>query len=586
MRGRSLLGSLSVSVAALVAGCSAPAWSPTPSGVVVLPAPPPRASGASSSAPTPTELLAARVESAIDELVELSPSLAREAGLHAQGDGRIADASEAGLAKRAAVLDAIVRDLESSDVAEPGSELALDRGIVLAHARLSLFRLRELDEAHRSPLAYQEPFAVNDYLDRDYAPKEERVRALLAHERAGLAAAKHARANLRGPLPRHAVETAIRAYRGYATYLRTDAPKLTAGVGDAELQREVTTSHDALARAADDLASWLEKSELPRADLSHALGEARFLGFVRAQEGIAVDVKTFRADAEADLAKNRSAFEAERKKKGAALVRPKASELLPLATAMADESRAFVVGKGLVSIPSADGAVVKETPPFMRYNSAFLSAPGAFEKPGLLAFYYITPPDPTWPKREQNEYLMPRGTLLSTTVHEVVPGHFLQALFVRRAPTRAQRLFGSYSFVEGWAHYAEEMMLEEGFGASEPSARAGQLADALLRNCRWTGAIELHVDRRKVSDVAKRFERECGQDAASAREQAARGTFDPGYFAYTFGKRELFALRAELKRRLGNRFDLRTFHDAVLSHGAPPLPLLRDRVLRDLAPID
>jgi len=408
----------------------------------------------------------------------------------------------------------------------------------------------------------------------------------LAAAKARLAAAKHARANLRGPLPRHAVETAIRAYRGYATYLRTDAPKLTAGVGDAELQREVTISHDALARAADDLASWLEKSELPRADLSHALGEARFLGFVRAQEGIAVDVKTFRADAEADLAKNRSAFEAERKKKGAALVRPKASELLPLATAMADESRAFVVGKGLVSIPSADGAVVKETPPFMRYNSAFLSAPGAFEKPGLLAFYYITPPDPTWPKREQNEYLMPRGTLLSTTVHEVVPGHFLQALFVRRAPTRAQRLFGSYSFVEGWAHYAEEMMLEEGFGASEPSARAGQLADALLRNCRWTGAIELHVDRRKVSDVAKRFERECGQDAASAREQAARGTFDPGYFAYTFGKRELFALRAELKRRLGNRFDLRTFHDAVLSHGAPPLPLLRDRVLRDLAPID
>jgi uncharacterized protein (DUF885 family) len=218
----------------------------------------------------------------------------------------------------------------------------------------------------------------------------------------------------------------------------------------------------------------------------------------------------------------------------------------------------------------------------MRWNSAFLNGPGPFDKPGLVAYYYITLPDPTWPAKEQEEYIMTYSNLLSTSVHEVYPGHFVQGLWQKRAPTFAQKALESYSYVEGWAHYAEQMMVDEGFGDEDPQNRYGQLMDALLRNCRFVASIGIHTEGMTLAEAEERFVRDCHQDRATARQQAVRGTFDPGYFAYTLGKIQILALRDEAKRRLGARFDMKKFHDALLAHGAPQVPLIRERVLREI----
>jgi uncharacterized protein (DUF885 family) len=283
---------------------------------------------------------------------------------------------------------------------------------------------------------------------------------------------------------------------------------------------------------------------------------------------------------EADLLRNKKAYEALAKK--VKPTRPTAQKLLTEATRITQDAKKFVEEKNIVSIPGPDRVVIKETPPFMRYNSAFLDPPGPYDKDALPAFYYITPPDPKWPKKEQDEYIMPFGTILSTSVHEVWPGHYLQGLFVRKAPTDVQKALSSYSFVEGWAHYVEEMMIEQGLGAKDPQNKLGQLSDALLRNCRVTASIAIHTQQASLDAVAKRFVDDCKQDAATAKEQANRGTFDPGYFAYTLGKIQILELRDEAKKKLGDKFDLKRFHDALLSHGSPPVPMIRERVLREI----
>ncbi len=268
------------------------------------------------------------------------------------------------------------------------------------------------------------------------------------------------------------------------------------------------------------------------------------------------------------------------------------AELFAEARKITADARRFILDHKLVTIPTEEQAVVKETPPFMRWNSAFLDAPGPLEERPMSGFYYITLPDPGWSKKEQAEYVSPHGILLSTTIHEVYPGHFVQGQWLKRAPTRAQKLLTSYSFTEGWAHYGEQVMLEEGFGggpskaedrAAYDESHLGQLSDALLRNCRVLVSLGVHTAHMTMAQAERRFIRDCHQDKATAREQAARAAFDPGYFAYTLGKMQILSLREEAKRRLGSRFSLQRFHDALLAHGAPPVPLIRERVLRELA---
>jgi len=510
------------------------------------------------------------------------PDTCRWLGMHAECDGRVGDYSAAGIADRARALEWIRREL-APEIATPPADPdhRLDVRLLDLACQDELFQLNDTTEWKRRPKYYEELFALDSYLVRDYAPLDQRIRALLTHVTKSLPQVENIKKNLVGPLPKSFVETDIKVYKGYGEYLRGDVVGIIAGVKDAKLKDDATAAVKKLADEADGVATWLEKSELPRADQSHVLGKARFEKLLRVQEALDVPLESLEKMADDDLAKNKKAYE-DLVKKGVKPKRPKATELLDVATSLVTDSRAFIEKKHLATIPNGGKVVVKESPPFMRWNAAFLNSPGPFDSPALDAYYYITLPDPKWSKKEQDEYVMSYGTLLATSVHEVMPGHFLQSLWLRKSKTRTQKALEAYSFVEGWAHYGEQMMVDEGFRADDPATKLGQLSDALLRNCRFVASIGIHVKGMSTADVEKMFMDDCKQDKATAREQAARGTFDPGYFAYTLGKLQIIELRDEVKRGLGDKFDLGKFHDALLSHGGPQIPILREYVLRDL----
>jgi uncharacterized protein (DUF885 family) len=565
----------------VAAGCGG-SQPPTPPPLSTFPSPPPAASPRKPVVRTPAVRFAAARDAIVKGWLADEPAFGRQVGLH-EHDGRIADYSAKGIQARVARLEKARAELATFDAKALPADDALDLAILKGQVDLALFRLVDLDEWRRRPQFYDELFAVDAYVNRDYAPLADRAKALLAHEKAALAQIGNVRANLLSPMSRPVVETAAKIYAGYAEYLRGDVKKLLAGVGDAAFQDDLAKTNEALAKEAAALADHLKKVEAPKGDQSHVLGPERFKKLLAVQEGLAIPLADFKAMGEKNLAENKAAF-VELRKKRVQMTRPKASELLGAATELMESSRKFVVDKGLVTIPTDDRAIVKPSPPFMRWNSAFLNEPGPLEKaPGQSAFYYITEPDPSWPAKEREEYLMPRGVLLSTTVHEVYPGHFLHGLWVKRAPTLVQKLFASYSFVEGWAHYAEQMMVDEGFGKEDPQNRMGQLSDALLRNCRMVVSLGVHTEGMTLDQAAKRFTDDCFQDKATAREQAVRATFDPGYFAYTLGKIQILELREEAKKAAGASFDLRRFHDALLAHGSPAVPLVRERVLAEVA---
>jgi uncharacterized protein (DUF885 family) len=580
--GRGLISLAVVAVlGASVAGCEA--WKPpAPPPVATIPIGPDPAPVVEAAPPPPSAFAALR-DRLIDRWLADEPAFARGAGLHAF-DGKIADYSAAGIAARLARVENERAELRAVDRSHLTADEALDLALLEQHADATLFWGRDLEQFQRSPMAYEELFSVNGYLDRDYAPIAERAERLLAHEEAALAQVANIEKNLAKTLSKPIAETGAKVFKGYADYLRHDVKKQLEGVGTAAFKERLARVNEALAEAAIATSKRLEAAA-KKGDESHVLGPARYLKLLEVQEGLHITLAELGAMGEENLRANKQAYDALVKKKVKLTPVPQA-ELFDRARRLTTSARAFILEKKLVTLPSEEQPIVKETPPFQRWNAAFLDWPGVFEQKPLPAYYYLTLPDPSWSKKEQAEYLMPRGILLSTTIHEVYPGHFLQGQWLARAPTRAQKLFMSYSFVEGWAHYGEQLMIEEGFhsdgAGAEDESRLGQLSDALLRNCRVVVSLGVHTAKMTMAQAARRFVEDCHQDKATAREQAARAAFDPGYFAYTLGKIQILALRDEAKKRLGPRFSLQKFHDALLSHGAPPVPLLRDRVLHDI----
>jgi hypothetical protein len=513
----------------------------------------------------------------LDELLDDDPATARDLGLHAY-DGKVAPISADAIAARIERLRVAAADLEAVAPATLGSNEQLDRAELQSWVASSLFTLVDMDAPRRSPQFYESLFGVSAYIDRDYAPLEQRAEHLVAHEEAALAQVAHMRENLTPPLSRPVAEVAARNFAGFATYLRGDVVKVMGHAGDDAQRQRFAKANEALAKAAVELSSWLKK-EAARGDESHVLGPVRYAKLLRVQEGLSLPLADFERMNEEDLAANKKAYE-----ELASRAKPRPvveAQLFATAGRMMQDARAFLIDKNIVTLAASDVPTVRETPPYERWNSASIEMSGPFDT-ARSAFYQLTIPDRSWPEKERADYLGSTGDLLGTTIHEVYPGHFVQGRWAERAPTRVQKAFGSYSFTEGWAHYSEQMMIDQGFGSDDSANRLAMLHGALLRNCRFAASIAIHTKGVPLEEAEKRFVTECHQDAATAHEQAVRGTFDPGYFAYTLGKLQILALRDEAKAKLGDRFSLQRFHDALLAHGAPPVALVHDAVLHEL----
>jgi hypothetical protein len=529
----------------------------------------------SASAPSAS----ARCDAILNAYRNASPGSARLLGMHAY-DGRVGDYSRAGIERRITAAKHDVAELDAIDRRALTPDGALDVDMLRWALQEELFNLEERALWKTDPAYYIELFAVNDYADREGAPVRVRLERLLKHEEAALREVPHIYENLRPPLSTPVAAVAADRFAGYATYLRDTVPARMLEGADAPTRARFDKANGALAAEATRLTNWLKKDVVPHGDNSHVLGRARFEKLVALYAGKPIPLATFKAMGEADLAKNRAAYDA--LEKNPKPRRPNEAEYLEAASRITEDARAFVLEHGLVTLASNERVVVRETPPYMRYNQGWTETYGPFETENRQSFYDITLPDPSWPADKREGYISGYGDLRVSAAHEVYPGHCTQIRMLDHAPTRVQKSLISFTFHEGWGHYVEQMMVDEGFGKEDPETRQAQLEEALLRDCRVIVAVGMHSEGMSVADGEERFVHACAQERAVAHEQALRAAFHPWYFAYTLGKLQILELREEARAKLGVRFSLRRFHDALLSHGEPPVSLLRDRVLSDL----
>jgi hypothetical protein len=529
------------------------------------------------------------VRSFLDGYFERHPTFAAGAGRH-EFDGRLPDWSPEGLAAEAAWLKAERERAEEFDPATLDERRAFEREMLKVVIDSDLFWLEAAEAPRRNPLYYAGPIDPSLYLTRDYAPLPQRMRAFVSFARSVPQAAAQVRANLLTPMPRSHAELGEMTFGGLAGYLESDVPPLFAAVEDAALQEEFRTAVGDAARALRDLGAWFHEQYPPAGTDAgdFRLGADLFSRMLRETERVDVPLDELEAAGRRELERNLAAF-----REACAAFAPGLSPQEVLAKVNARKPaggpvegarrqlaglRRFVEEHGLVSIPGEEEALIEEAPPYQRWNSAYIDIPGPYDR-HLPSIYYIAPPAPSWTPEEQEQYVPNEADLLFVTIHEVWPGHFLQFLHSNRAESEMARLFVTYGFAEGWAHYAEEMMWEAGFGDGDPYLHIGQLQNALLRNVRYLVALGLHTGTMTLEEAERMFREEGLQDPANARQQANRGTFDPGYLNYTLGKLMVRKLRADWTATRGGRAAWREFHDRFLSYGGPPVPLVRGAMM-------
>ncbi|MGB5450016.1 MAG: DUF885 domain-containing protein [Woeseiaceae bacterium] len=520
----------------------------------------------------------------VAEYYRQNPELAVDVGLH-EYDGQASDFSLEAADEYAAWIVGVIAAAESYDDLQ-GIE-AFERDYMVSALRGELFWIRESGFLTNNPVFYSFNLGFDVYVDRNYAPLGERIVAYTEYVSQVPGMLRTMRDNMEPPLPAPYVETAHAIFAGLASYLENTVPGLFSAVKDEQLQRRFLAANTAAAEAAEETANWLAGLRASATD-EFALGEERFLEMLRATQGVDITLADLKAAGELNLEQNlnqlheacaefapgESTEDCVLKVQG----RKPPEGAVAGATRQLPDLRRFLEDNNIVSIPGTEEALVAEAPPHKRWNFAYINIPGPFES-GLPSVYYIAPPDPAWSEEDQQAYIAGETDLLATTIHEVWPGHFLQFLHANRAENNVGQHFNTYSFVEGWAHYTEQMMIDAGLGGGDPEYRIGQLLNALLRNVRYLSAIGLHAEGMTVAESQAMFEEVAFQDFGNASQQAFRGTYDPGYLNYTLGKLMINKLREDWTTGRGGEEAWGRFHDQFLSFGSPPVPLIRRQML-------
>ena len=526
----------------------------------------------------------------VDQYIEASfkaqPNFAATSGRH-EYDGQLPDWSEAGImAEKQRLKDAITGALKFGDD-RLGKEERFERDYLVAQARGQLFWLETADQPHKNPAFYAGNLDPSTYVVVPYAPPEVRLKAYTKYLQAIPRVADQVKANIKTPMPISFVEYAKSAFGGYATYYPTDGLAAFKGVGTPEEQQALSSASSAAAAAMKGLADWAE-AQRANAGTDFALGAAKFQQMLYDTEMVSTPLLELKKIGEADLKSNQDLLRAACNRWAPGMTVPdcmgKMNANKPEGGAVAaareqlKELKKFVVDHDIVSVPGPEEAKVEEAPPYNRQNFAYINIPGPYEK-NLPSVYYIAPPDPSWPKAVQDGFVPGKADLLFTSVHEVWPGHFLNFLHANRSPFLFGRVFVGYAFAEGWAHYTEEMMRVKGVGGGTDETLIGQLSNALLRDCRFLSAIGMHSGTMTQDQSYTMFRDQCFQDEGNARQQAARGTYDPAYLNYTMGKLMIRKLRDDWAATRGGEKAWKAFHDQFLSYGGPPIPLVRQQMM-------
>lgn len=542
---------------------------------------------------TPTQSFDNLSQAYFEDMMTRHTSFATSLGLH-HHDNRLEDFSASAILEESVTAGVYRRDFAALPAASLTPVQRADREMILAGIDGMILTNSVIRPWETNPDQYSSGLTNSAFtlIKRSFAPAEQRLASLIAREKRMPGMLAQAKRNLKNP-PKIYTEIAISQMDGNKDFFATTVTGAFAGVTDPQLKSAFKASNDAVIRAMDDYKTFLEKDLLPRSNGNFALGENAYRAKLKADEMIDMPLDQLLAIGEADLRRNQAAFKAMAAKidatKSAETVfgdlsreHPTPDKLLSVTQGMLNEINQFLIDKQIITVPTSPLAKVVETPPFLRATtSASMDTPGPFEPKADEAFYSMTLPDPKWPADEIESFMQQwyYPMLSNVSVHEAYPGHYIQFLYAKGYPSDTRKILGAASNFEGWAHYCEQMMLEEGFQKDAPKYRLAQLQDALLRDVRLLVGIRMHTQGMTVEQAVEAFRKEAYQPLPVAKSEAKRGTMDPTYGYYTLGKLMIYKLRDDYKTKLGKAYTLQGFHNAFIKEGPLPLPLMRQALL-------
>ena len=528
------------------------------------------------------------VDEFFDTWFKYRPSMGTSAGFH-QYDDQLEDYSAQPLKAEAAALKDFESRMASFDLTGAPVSVSVDRDLVVNRVRGRLLDIESIRGWEKNPDVYPSAASRAAFvlISRNFAAPSVRLNSLIARERKMLGLFDAAKANLKNP-PRIYTEIALQQLPGIIGFFQKDVPAAFQDVKDEGLLAEFKLTNQAVIAALESYQKFLKEDMLPNSKGDFAIGADNYSKKLAYDEMVDVPLDRLLQIGYDDLHRNQ-----EQLKATAAKIDPKKTPEQVLAMLGSEHDapdhllqdfrntfaglQAFIEQKKIVDMPSQAAPVLRETPPFMRaLTFASMNSPGPYEKTAREAFFNVTLPEPSWTPQQVAQHMefFNRYAVTDISIHEAFPGHFTQFLFVRDVPSKIRKLMGCSSNAEGWAHYSEQMMLDEGY-SNDPKLRASQLQQAMIRDARYIVGISMHTGKMTLEQGTDFFVNEGHMPRGPAEREAKRGTADPTYLVYTLGKLEILKLRDDVRKAQGNSFDLERFHDDFLKQGYPPIRLIR-----------
>jgi uncharacterized protein (DUF885 family) len=547
-----------------------------------------RPSALAADAPSP---FAVFVDDYFKATFDAKPSRGTGEGLH-EYDDRLEDGSADAVKKRVESLKTFQARLDKLRAGKLTEDDAIDAEVLDGHLKGELLDLETLMTWQHNPMRYigTPAGSIDGLMKRDFAPPAQRLRSVVARLKAAPAMFETLRANVENP-PKEFTDLAIRSGTGSIGFFQhtvRDWAKGAAG-NDAALLTEFSAANDAVVKAITETVAWMKQDLLPRSHGKYSLGADAFSKKLLYDELVDIPLDRVLAIGEANLRRDHEAFTAVAAKidpnktpaevmKSISFDHPAEADLIPSAQRTIEKCRQFLIDKNIVTVPSEVRPTILETPPYARNGSyASMDTPGPYETRATEAFYYVTPTEKNWTANHKEEHLrlFNAPVMQIITIHEAFPGHYIQFLYSKQYPTKTRKLTFCGTNAEGWAHYTEQMALEEGYGDGDPKIHLAQLSEALLRDCRYVVGIKLHTQGMTVEQGAKLFEKEGFTEPSVAFEEARRGAYNPTYLYYTLGKLQIYKLREDYRKAKGSDFKLETFHNEFVRQGGLPIKLIR-----------
>jgi len=543
----------------------------------------------------PSEPFPHFVDDYLAYLYEVCPTQATLDGTHLHDD-LLEDLSRSAIDTHVRALSGFGRRLHQIDPEALLTTERIEHPVVASNIEARMFEFEEVRTWERNPQIYADLIGTSlaGQALFAYAPEAERARRIVSKLRQVPRLVQAARDNIKDT-PGIFVKMGLESWRGILKFIDVDLPRAFAALDDLHILGDLADTSSEASHAIKGYIDYLETDLAPRAKASFRLGREKFEKKLRLEEGItftadrllSIALRELHAVQEEfrSLASRLPGGDVETVWRAATERHPAPGEVVKAAQEQVKELEQFLRRQSIVTVPDGEPVVVAPTPEFYRWTFASMWTPGPFEAKPSRAYYYLTDADRSWPPERQEEHLryFNYPILWHISIHEAYPGHFLHFQHLRQVESKVRKsvFFAPASFVEGWAHYCEQMMVEAGFRRGEPEIKLGQLAEALVRLARFIVCIRLHCEDMSVEQGMRFFRDEAFLEEATARKEAERGTFDPTYLVYSVGKLMMLKLRRDFKEEQGGKYSLRAFHDAVLAQGCAPFSAMRRLLLND-----